>query len=181
MLRLLTFRRCRTLSNSIIMQPTTPRPLPSDALARLGSVAEVCNVLRGWGRADLAERLAYFASDEDLDDGDVPLTLESALGFLAFFGAVEPAEGNLDLGTTRDGWICAHWRFPDVRSVSLYFVDRERVDYAARKSDGNFIDLDRERDFVNHREIAERLVGMEQWFTWFKERPGAARWQIHST
>ena len=67
------------------MQSTTPRPLPPDALAAVGSVAEVCDVLRGWGRADLAERLAYFASDEDLDDGDVQLTLESALGFVTFF------------------------------------------------------------------------------------------------
>ena len=68
---------------------TIPRPLSPDALAGLRSVAEVCEALRGWGRPDLAERIAYFASDEDLDDGDVPLTLESARGFLAFFGAVE--------------------------------------------------------------------------------------------
>ena len=163
------------------MPHTIQRPLSSDTLAALRSIAEVCDVLRGWGRPDLADRLADLASDEDLDDGDLPASLESALGFLTFFGAVESAEGNLDLGTTRDGWICAHWRFPDVRSVSLYFVDRERVDYAARKSDGHFIDLDRERDVVNHREIAKRLVGMKQWFTWFKERPGVVRWQIHST
>ena len=42
---------------------------------------------------DLADRIAYFSSDVDLDDGDVPVTLESALGFLAFFGAVE-SEGH---------------------------------------------------------------------------------------
>ena len=41
---------------------TTPRPLPPDVLARLRSVAEVCDVLRGLGRPDLAKRLAYFAS-----------------------------------------------------------------------------------------------------------------------
>ena len=58
---------------------TTSRPLPPDALAGLRSVAEVCDVLRGWGRADLAERLAYFASDEDLGDGDAPLTTRRRL------------------------------------------------------------------------------------------------------
>ena len=73
------------------------RPLPPDAIVRLRSVAEACDVLRSWGEPDLADRIAYFASDTDLDDGDVPVTLESALGFLAFFGAVE-SEGAIELG-----------------------------------------------------------------------------------
>ena len=104
-----------------------PRPLSPDALAGLGSVAEVCEALRGWGRPDLAERLAYFASDEDLDDGDVPLTLESARGFLAFFGAVE-TEGKVHLGCTTEGWICAEWDFPDRRDAGLWFLDCEQPD-----------------------------------------------------
>ena len=76
-----------------------PPPLAPDALAGLRSVAEVCDVLRGWGRPDLADRLAYFVSNEDLDDGDVSLTLESALGFLAFFGAVE-TDGKIPMTCT---------------------------------------------------------------------------------
>ena len=67
------------------MPPTIPRPLPPDAIARLRSVDEVCDALLGWGQTDLADCVADFASDEGLADGDVPLTLESALGFLAFF------------------------------------------------------------------------------------------------
>ncbi len=157
------------------------RPLAADAVAGLASIGEVCEVLRGWGCAGLAERLAYLASDADLEEGDAPATLESARGFLAFFGAVESEEGEVDLGTTRDGWICAHWHFTDKSSVSLYFLDGEQVDYAVRKSNGHFIDLDRKDAVLNQDLIAERLVGMTDWFTWFKERPGAGRLRTRIT
>ena len=95
-------------------------------------------MLRGWGRPDLADRLAYFASDEDLDDGDIPVTLESARGFLAFFGAVESTDGKVSLTCSPEGWILAVWRFPDTRRISLWFMDYDTVMYAARKSDGFF-------------------------------------------
>ena len=163
------------------MQATIPRPLSPDALAALGSVAEVCDVLRSWGRADLAERIAYFASDEDLDDGDVPLTLDSALGFLAFFGAVESTDGKVSLTCSPEGWICADWRFPDRRLIALWFIDRQQVDYAARKSDGHFIDLGRDDAVVNLGQITERLVDLKEWFTWFKEQPAAVSSPLHST
>ena len=151
------------------MPPTVSRPIPPDALAGLRSVAEVCDVLRGWGRADLAERLAYLASDEDLDEGDAPATLESALGFLSFFGAVESDDGKVDLGTSWNGEICADWRFPDSRIVALWFIDREQVRYAARKSDGYFIDINDGNKIGSILQIAERLVDTKEWFTWFKD------------
>lgn len=75
-------------------------------------------MLRGWGHPQLADRLAYFASDQDLDDGDVPLTLESAQGFLAFLGAVE-SEAKVHLGCTTEGWICAERDFLDLRGAGL--------------------------------------------------------------
>ena len=162
------------------MRTTQPRPLPPDALAALRSVAEVCAVLRGWSRPDLADCIAYFASDEDLDDGDAPLTLDSALGFLALFGAVE-SEGKIGLTCSPEGWICADWRFPDQRIMALWFIDREQVDYAARKSDGHFIDLGRDDAVVNLKQITERLVDLKEWFTWFKERPATMSSPLHST
>ena len=122
------------------MPSATPRPLSPDALAGLRSIAEVCDVLRGWGRPDLAERLAYFASDEDLDDGDVPLTLESARGFLAFFGAVE-TEGNIDLTCSQEGWLCAGLRFEDQRNAALWFMDGDKVMFTASNGDGRFINI----------------------------------------
>ena len=97
-------------------------------------------MLRGWGRADLAERIAYFASDEDLDDGDVPLTLESARGFLAFFGVVE-TEGKIDLTCSQEGWLCAGLRFEDKRNAALWFLDSDKVMFTASNRDGKFINI----------------------------------------
>ena len=136
---------------------TTPRPLPPDALARLRSVAEVCDVLRGWGRADLAERLAYFASDEDLDEGDVPLTLDSARGFLAFFGAVE-SEEEVRLTCTQEGWLCAEWDFTDKRGTGLWFLDADRVMFTATNRDGKFINIRGGSKVTSRRVIIRKLV-----------------------
>ena len=153
---------------------TILRPLPPDAIAALASIPEVCDVLRGWGYPQLADRLAYLASDQDLDDGDRPATLESAMGFLTFFGAVESVEGEVDLGTSWNGEICADWRFPDERIVALWFADNEWLRYSACKSDGRFIDHDKDETYVNIRQIAQRLVDLKEWFTWFKGHSAAA-------
>lgn len=152
------------------MTTTTARPLPADAIAGLSSIGEACEVLRGWGYAGLAERLAYFASEEDLDDGDVCLTLASALGFLAFFGAVE-TDGKVHLGCTTEGWICAEWDFPDLRDAGLWFLDGQRLMYTACGADGSFLDLDNDGSRVGDRTaLTEKLVNAGL-FTWFKTAP----------
>ena len=156
------------------------RNLPSDELAQISSVAEACDVLRSWGEPDLADRIAYFASNADLDDGDVPVTLESALGFLAFFGAVE-SEGQADLGCSSEGWICAEWFFSDNRLVSVLFPDRDKVDCAARKSDGRFIEINSGGDTGNRSFIMAKLVESGEWFTWFKGSPAAVNSDIRTT
>ena len=152
-------------------QKNAQRPLPPDALAGLHSVADVCAVLRAWGRPDLADRLAYLASDADLDEGDLPASLESALGFLAFFGAVESEEGEVDLGTSWDGSVLAVWSFPDFRRVSIWFQDRHTVKYAARKFDGLFADLNNGSEIGSCSLIMQNLVEFKEWFTWFKDKP----------
>ncbi len=139
------------------MPPAIQRPLPPDTLARLGSVAEVCDVLSGWGRPDLADRLTYFASDEDLDDGDVPLTLESALGFLAFFGSVE-AEGKIDLTCSQEGWLCAGLRFEDKRNAALWFMDSDKVMFTATNRDGKFLKIRGSRRTTASKTIIRKLA-----------------------
>ena len=136
---------------------TTPRPLPSDAIARLRSIAEVDDVLRGWGHPDLADRLAYFASDEDLDNGDVPLTLESARGFLAFFGAVE-TEGKIDLTCSQEGWLCVGLRFEDKRNAALWFVDSDKVTFTATDRDGKFVNIRGGRKTTTSKTITRKLA-----------------------
>ena len=151
------------------------RPLPPDALAAIPTIAGVCAVLRGWGRPDLADRIAYFASDADLDDGDVPVTLDSALGFLAFFGAVESADGKVDLGCSPEGWLCAVWRFPDPRRISLWFVDCDTVMFAIRKADGRFVlDLNNGNETASRAYITTKLLETEEWFTWYNDKTAAA-------
>ena len=155
-----------------MLATTTARPLSPAALAAIPSIAGVCAVLRGWGRPDLADRIAYFASDADLDDGDVPVTLASALGFLAFFGAVESADGKVDLGCSPEGWLCAVWRFPDLRRISLWFVDCDTVMFAIRKANGRFVlDLNNGSEIAPRAFITAKLLESEEWFTWYNDRP----------
>ena len=149
------------------MPTTTPRPLSPAALAALRSVADVCDVLRDWHRPDLADRLTYFASDEDLDDGDVPLTLESARGFLAFWGEVK-SEGEVSLGCSIEGWICAEWDFPDRRDVGLWFLDDQRLMYTARDADGRFMDLNNDGSRVGPRVVITEELVQSGLFAWFR-------------
>ena len=159
---------------TMIIKPI-PRPLPPDALDAIPTIAGVCAVLRGWGRPDLADRIAYFASDADLDDGDVPVTLDSALGFLAFFGAVASPDGTESLTCSPEGWILSVWRFPDQRRISLWFVDGDTVMFAIRKADGRFVlDLNNGSETASRAYITAKLLETEEWFTWYSDKPAAA-------
>ena len=122
------------------MTTTYQRPLPPDAIAGLNSIAEACDVLRAWDNPDLADRLAYLASDEDLEEGDLPATLESVRGFLAFLGAVE-SEGKINLTCSQEGWLCAGMRFEDKRNAALWFMDSDKVMFTATNRDGKFVNI----------------------------------------
>ena len=114
-------------------------------------------MLRAWGYAELAERLAYFASDADLEDGDVPLTLASARGFLAFFGAVA-SEGEIDLTCSQEGWLCAGLRFADQRNAALWFMDSDKVMFTATNRDGKFVNIRGGGKITTGRTIMRKLA-----------------------
>lgn len=104
------------------------------------TIPEICAALEKQGHPDLAQRIAYFASDEDLEEGDAPVTLESALGFWEFFSAVIPG-GNLerlDLACSTDGHVSASWEFCDGRGATIWFPDVENVMFALQDADGKF-------------------------------------------
>ena len=126
--------------NSSYADALIQRPVSRSDMEYLDSVASVCRILIDWGAKDVAERLAYLASDEDQEDGDVPATLESVRGFLEFFGQVEH-EGILNLTCSPEGWICAEWDFDDGRSVGLWFLDFCEVIFVATESNGDFVDI----------------------------------------
>ena len=57
------------------------------------SIAEISALLREMGEGELADRLDYLASDEDLEPGESPATDESARGFFEFFTPVSSLSG----------------------------------------------------------------------------------------
>jgi hypothetical protein len=93
------------------------------------------------GREDLARRIAYFASAEDLEEGDAPVTLESVLGFWEFFSAVH-SDTRVEMGCSAEGQICADWRFEDERGVAIWFLDSQRVRFAATYAPGKWVKID---------------------------------------
>ena len=112
----------------------------------------------------MARRIAYFASDEDLEEGDVPVTLESVLGFWEFFQAVE-SEGRRGMTCSAEGWLCGSWDFPDARRATLWFLDSQSVMFAATGLDGKFIMLASNKDTGSLETVTEKLVeaGLFNW------------------
>ena len=137
----------------------------SSYLLALRSVVDVCNVLNSWGEHAVAERLAYLASDEDLEDGESPATPESARAFLSFFSAVA-SEGKLDLACSPEGEISAVWRFSDdQRRACVWFHNAYRVSFAATDANGNSIRINDGSDKNSPSVLMEKLVqaGLLKW------------------
>ena len=133
------------------------------------TIDEICAALTARGWPALARRLAYFASAEDLEPGDVPLTVESALGFWAFFSVVE-SDTRVEIGCSPEGWICADWRFADARTTTIWFLDEERVRFAAKDAAGRWVDMDGGGDAGGLKELASKLVEAGL-FTWQQNYP----------
>ena len=130
------------------------------ALAPTTTIPEISALLREMGEGELADRLDYLASDEDLDPGESPATAESARGFFEFFTSVE-SEGVVGLVCSPDGWLCAVWRFPDERSGHLWFLDDEGAMFAATGRDGKFIATEWNGKIAKHSEIRSILTPEE--------------------
>ena len=130
------------------------------------TIQEICAALAEGGREDLARRIVYFASDEDLEEGDAPVTVESVLGVWEFFKAVDALEASclIDLACSPDGCISAVWRYPDERRACVWFVNVDDTRVAATDAQGEFIDFDYD-DAVNREKVAKKLVeaGLLKW------------------
>lgn len=133
------------------------------------TIDEICSALRARGWPALARRLAYFASAEDLEPGDVPLTLDSALGFWAFFSAVD-SEGAVFTTCSQEGWLCVNWDFEDRRGATLWFKDSQRVLFAATDAGSQWVKVDGGGDTGSLAVVTEKLVEAGL-FTWQQETP----------
>ena len=136
---------------------------------------EIGAALMARGCPALARRLAYFASDADLEPGDVPLTLASALGFWSFFRRVD-SEGRAFTGCSPEGWLCVEWDFDDPRLVSLWFVDDQQVRFAAKGADGQWVKVDG-GNAGSLAVVAEKLVEAGL-FQWHQETADGKNWQL---
>ena len=139
------------------------------ALSSATTIAEISALLRDMGEGELADRLDYLASDEDLDPGDVPVTAESVRGFWQLFLSVEWT-GDFGLACSPEGWIVGEWRFPDKRRASVWFLDDERVMFTAKKIDGEFVAIEGEGNFTDLPKIMKVLV-QEGLFSWCPNSP----------
>lgn len=133
------------------------------------TIPQICTALTQQGYPNLAKRISYFASDEDLEEGDVAVTLESALGFWEFFQAVE-SEGKLVTSCTAEGQVCADWRFEDERIVAIWFLDFEKVRLAASYAPGKWVEIDGGGEIGSRKEVTKRLVEVGL-FTWQAKHP----------
>ena len=104
--------------------------------------ADLINFVRSYlylmNEEGLGDRIAYLSSDADLEEGDMPLTADSAVDFFDFFRSVE-SKGQITLSCSPEGWLSASWRFPDKRGASLWFAGNSKVMFAATDKDGHFI------------------------------------------
>ena len=122
------------------------------------TIEEVCAALEEQGYPDLAGRLAYLASDEDLEEGEAPAALTSARAFLAFFSRVQ-SEGRVNLACSPDGELSAVWRFPDEeRRACVWFLDDIRVTFSATDAAGDFIKVAEDKDSGDPDVVMETLV-----------------------
>ena len=134
------------------------------------TIPEICAALTGRGRPELARRLAYFASEEDLEPGDVALTEESAQGFWEFYRAVE-SEGRVSLTCSAEGWLCAEWDFSDnQRGASILFLDSRRVMFAATYAPGKWVEIDGGGETGPGTIVRKKLVEAGL-FAWSPEPP----------
>ena len=102
------------------------------------------------GGAFLAERLLYYASNEDLSEGDIPLTVPSAQAFHHFYTQTY-ALGETSITCSQDGCLVLEYHFPqrgepDRRSATIWFTDDDNVVFAATDKDGFWLDQNRRED-----------------------------------
>lgn len=135
------------------------------SLTSASTIAEISILLREMGEDELADRLDYLASDDDLGPGESPATDESARGFFEFFTSVE-SDSKVGLACSPEGWIVGEWLwFPDKRSLSVWFLGDERVMFTATKKSEEFIAITGHNNITTISILAEALAkeGLLSW------------------
>ena len=120
------------------------------------SIGEIIDVINSMDATRIAARLKYLASDDILEEGDTPVSLDVCIGFMEFFTNLT-SDAYLNL-TCAKGWLCTEWDFPDDRAVILWFMGRDTARVTVFDSDGNLVDINGGQQVRNRRTIMKNLV-----------------------
>ena len=145
------------------------------------TIDEICAALRARGWSALARRLAFLASDADLEPGETAATVASAQAFLDFFLGVTPVNpfDRLDLACSPEGCLSAYWDFPDARHASVWFPNKESARFAVTDAKGQWVKVDGGNGSAPG-ELAVKLVAAGL-FVWHQETPDGRNWQPSTT
>ena len=152
----------------VITSPSSPRSfsfsLPFDSIDAITDVVQVSEWLRHWHEDKLAERIEYFASDQDLEDDEVALTVDSAKDFLSFLNLVHTT-AQISLTCSPEGWLCASWKFSDDRRATLWFRGSRQIAVVAIDRAGEYVDLEDGKEIGPLDEVVLKLVeaGLFKW------------------
>ena len=143
----------------VLKLATEPGPVASDVPQ---SIDEIIDVINSMGETRIATRLKYLASDDILEEGDTPVTLDVCIGFMEFFTNLT-SDAYLNL-TCAKGWLCTEWDFPDDRAVILWFMGRDTARVTVFDSDGNLVDINDGQQVRDRRTIMKDLVASGYFF-----------------
>ena len=152
----------------VTTSPSSPRSfslsLPFDSIDAITDVAQVSEWLRRWHEDKLAERIEYFASDQDLEDDEVALRVDSAKDFLSFLNLVHTT-AHISLTCSPEGWLCASWKFSDDRRATLWFRGSRQIAVVAIDPAGEYVDLEDGKEIGPLDEVVLKLVeaGLFKW------------------
>ena len=110
--------------------PLIDRPARKRYVNSIRNLQGMHDALQHWNAPELAERIL------SLDSPEQPLELNSVRGFLIFWSGIE-SEGTTTLDSTPEGLLHATWNLPDRRSLSITFLDVDKLAIQAADAKGN--------------------------------------------
>lgn len=105
----------------------SPRYYPSTESA---SLEDLMDTLQMMDFNESVARLAYLCSTEDMEDGDVPLSLESVRGFVKFICDFQDLGREPLLGLAPSGDLSVEWRIADNKHLGVWPLDSGHVHFA---------------------------------------------------
>jgi len=98
-------------------------------LNRTDSIEEIIEHINRLGYPGCSERISFLNNTDDIEEGELPLCLESAKGFLLFFTQFNVL-GEPDLGLFPEGTLSVEWRLADNKHLLVEPLDSQNASFA---------------------------------------------------